>query len=93
MISFMGGSHFSSSASPACLMASDTGPVLGGADMPTDQHSSYSLRHIFQDRILSVNCPDRIQADLMGHKFNRPVYGAGATLAHKLEWMEKVKLK
>jgi len=61
--------------------------------LPTDQHSVYSLRHSFQDRILSVNCPDRIQADLMGHKFNRPVYGTGATLAHKLEWMSKVKLK
>lgn len=61
--------------------------------LPTDQHSVYSLRHSFQDRILSVNCPDRIQADVMGHKFNRPVYGAGATLAHKLEWMQKVQLK
>jgi hypothetical protein len=36
---------------------------------------------------------DRIQADLMGHKFNRPVYGTGAALAQKFEWMRKVQLK
>jgi len=52
--------------------------------IPTQQHTIYSLRHSFQDRLLPVNTPDRIQADLMGHKFNRPQYGEGATLAHKL---------
>lgn len=61
--------------------------------LPSDKHSVYSLRHSFQDRILSVNAPDRIQAELMGHKFQRPMYGDGATLAHKLEWMEKVRIK
>jgi hypothetical protein len=34
--------------------------------------------------------PDRLQADLMGHKFNRPRYGEGPTLAHKLEWLLKL---
>lgn len=61
--------------------------------LPSEQHTIYSLRHSFQDRLLSVNTPDRIQADLMGHKFSRPRYGDGATLGHKLEWMEKVRLK
>lgn len=61
--------------------------------MPTRKHTVYSLRHSFQDRLLAVNTPDRIQADLMGHKFNRPRYGEGATLQHKLEWMKKVQLK
>lgn len=61
--------------------------------LPTDQHTVYSLRHSFQDRLLAVNTPDRIQADLMGHKFGRPRYGDGATLAHKLEWMQKICLK
>ncbi|SJZ44028.1 hypothetical protein SAMN04488128_101227 [Chitinophaga eiseniae] len=61
--------------------------------LPSRQHAVYSLRHSFQDRILSVNCPDRIQADLMGHKFGRPAYGEGATLAHKLEWLKKIQLK
>jgi integrase len=61
--------------------------------LPSDNHSVYSLRHSFQDRILSVNAPDRIQAELMGHKFQRPMYGDGATLAHKLEWVKKVRVK
>lgn len=61
--------------------------------IPSEHHTIYSLRHSFQDRLLAVNTPDRIQADLMGHKFSRPRYGEGATLAHKLEWMKKVQLK
>lgn len=56
------------------------------------KHSVYSLRHSFQDRILSINAPDRVQADLMGHKFERPVYGDGATLEQKRDWMMKIKL-
>jgi len=61
--------------------------------MPSPMHSVYSLRHSFQDRLVAANVPDRIQAQLMGHKFNRPVYGEGGTLAQKLEWMTKIKLR
>jgi integrase len=61
--------------------------------MPSDKHTVYSLRHSFQDRLLAANAPDRVQADLMGHKFHRPYYGDGASLKQKLEWLEKVKLK
>lgn len=61
--------------------------------LPSAQHSVYSLRHSFQDRILSVAAPDRIQAELMGHRFQRPKYGDGGTLELKMEWMEKVCLK
>ncbi len=60
--------------------------------VPSPQHTVYSLRHSFQDRILSVNAPDRIQAELMGHRFQRPKYGDGGTLEHKKEWMEKICL-
>ncbi|MDO6430906.1 hypothetical protein Q4E93_09930 [Flavitalea sp. BT771] len=60
---------------------------------PTEMHSVYSLRHSFQDRILRVDAPDRVQAELMGHKFNRPAYGDGPTLEHKLEWLTKIQLK
>ncbi|HQW94276.1 MAG TPA: hypothetical protein PLU58_00655 [Saprospiraceae bacterium] len=60
---------------------------------PSDRHTLYSLRHSFQDRLLEVNAPDRVQADLMGHKFTRESYGKGATLEKKLEWLEKIKLK
>ena len=57
---------------------------------PSEKHSLYSFRHSFQDRILAVDAPDRVQAELMGHKFNRPKYGSGPTLEHKLEWMNKI---
>ncbi|HAA13072.1 MAG TPA: hypothetical protein DCE41_15820 [Cytophagales bacterium] len=59
---------------------------------PTPKHSLYSLRHSFQDRLLAANAPDRVQADLMGHKFNRPDYGGGASLMQKREWLEKIRL-
>lgn len=61
--------------------------------LPTENHSLYSFRHSFQDRLLAANAPDRVQAELMGHKFNRPKYGSGPTLEHKLEWMNKICIK
>ncbi len=48
--------------------------------LSSSQHSIYSLRQSFQDRILAVNAPDRIQAELIGHKFNRPKYGGDLSL-------------
>jgi len=61
--------------------------------LPSNQYTVYSLRHSFQDRLLAANAPDRVQADLMGHKFQRPAYGKGASLEQKLEWLKKIKLK
>lgn len=61
--------------------------------IPSDKHTVYSLRHSFQDRLLAANAPDRVQADLMGHKFHRPYYGEGSSLKQKLEWLQKVQLK
>lgn len=58
--------------------------------LPSKQHSIYSFRHSFQDALLRVNAPDRVQAELMGHKFQRPKYGNGTTLALKKEGSEKV---
>jgi hypothetical protein len=60
---------------------------------PSDQHSLYSLRHSFQDRLLAANTPDRVQADLMGHKFNRQAYGLGSSLAQRLEYLQKIQLQ
>lgn len=61
--------------------------------LPSAKHSLYSFRHGFQDRILRVNAPDRVQAELMGHKFNRPLYGNGASLEQKKEWLDKICVK
>lgn len=60
--------------------------------LPTDDHSLYSIRHTFQDRLTAVDMPDRVQTELMGHKFDRPVYGEGPTLAHKLEWLTRIAI-
>lgn len=61
--------------------------------LPSAKHTLYSFRHSFQDRILKVNAPDRVQAELMGHKFNRPMYGDGASLEQKKEWMDRICVK
>lgn len=61
--------------------------------LPSDNHSLYSLRHCFQDRLISVEAPDRIQAELMGHKFHRPRYGAGASLEQKQKWLQRIAFK
>ncbi|MEM0943924.1 MAG: hypothetical protein AAGI70_08250 [Pseudomonadota bacterium] len=55
-----------------------------------DGQTLYHLRHSFEDRLTSVECPERIKADLMGHKLDRQRYGMGATLAHKAEWVARV---
>lgn len=53
----------------------------------------YGLRHGFQDRLIEVEVPERIQADLMGHKTLRPKYGKGASLEHVRDWLHKTALK
>ncbi|WP_421724762.1 DUF6538 domain-containing protein [Bauldia sp.] len=60
--------------------------------LPTDDHSLYSIRHTFQDRLTAADMPDRVQADLMGHKFDRPAYGEGPTLEHKRDWLTKLAI-
>ncbi|MFK7966953.1 MAG: hypothetical protein AB8C46_23585 [Burkholderiaceae bacterium] len=48
----------------------------------TDKRQSlYSLRHWFQDQLTKRDVLDRAQAQLMGHKFQRPKYGYGKDLA------------
>lgn len=59
--------------------------------LPSAKHSLYSFRHSFQDRMLAANAPDRVQAELMGHKFNRPKYGNGPSLEQKMDWMQKAR--
>lgn len=61
--------------------------------LPSSDHSLYSLRHSFEDRLTAVEPPDKLQAALMGHKYNRPRYGKGPSLAQKLTWLEKIAFK
>ena len=57
---------------------------------PSPKHSVYSFRHGFQDRLTAAEAPDRIQADLMGHRYVRERYGMGPSLTQKAEWLGKV---
>ncbi|MEP1305096.1 MAG: DUF6538 domain-containing protein [Balneola sp.] len=60
--------------------------------LPTEKHSLYSLRHGFQDRLTRSGVNDRMQAELMGHKFNRPLYGDGPTLKQKYECLKGISI-
>lgn len=67
---------------------------LGGRDLlPTKKHSLYSLRHTFEDRLTAVEAPEKLVAALMGHKWIRPKYGAGPSLAQKRGWLQKIAFK
>ncbi|WP_128291990.1 DUF6538 domain-containing protein [Afifella aestuarii] len=74
-------------------LSSDVNKMLRSRGLlPTEKHSLYSIRHTFQDRLVAADMPDRMQADLMGHKFARPLYGEGPTLAHKREWLLRLAI-
>ncbi len=59
---------------------------------PTERYSLYSLRHGFQDRLTRSGVNDRMQAELMGHKFNRPLYGDGPKLEQKYSCLKNIAI-
>ncbi|MGV8956083.1 MAG: tyrosine-type recombinase/integrase [Cypionkella sp.] len=61
--------------------------------LPTDNHSFYSLRHTFEDRLTAVDAPEKVIAALMGHKSLRPKYGSGPDLEQKQRWMQQIAFK
>lgn len=64
---------------------------LGGRKLlPTEDHSLYSLRHTFEDRLTTIEAPEKLIATLMGHKYARPRYGAGYGLEQKREWLQRI---
>jgi len=48
--------------------------------LESPDHSMYSLRHSWEDRMLSAGIDDRIRRDCLGHRLSRERYGQGATL-------------
>lgn len=60
--------------------------------LPSAQHTMYSLRHSFEDRMLAGKFDDRIRRDLLGHTLTREEYGDGATLAHMQELLQTIAL-
>lgn len=57
---------------------------------PTEQHSAYSLRHTFKDRLRDIEAPEEIIDELMGHKKSGPKYGRGHKLETKYGWLKKI---
>ncbi|MEW6257019.1 MAG: tyrosine-type recombinase/integrase [Pseudomonadota bacterium] len=60
---------------------------------PTEDHSLYSLRHTFEDRLTAIEAPEKVIAQLMGHKWSRPRYGAGPSLAQAADWLSRIAFK
>lgn len=61
--------------------------------LPTEGTTLYSLRHTFEDRLTAVEAPDKVAAAMMGHKYHRPRYGVGPSLAQKREWLERIAFR
>jgi integrase len=60
---------------------------------PTKDHSVYSLRHSFKDRLVAAEAPDSLIDSLMGHKTYKPKYGKGPSLELKLKFLESIVLR
>lgn len=61
--------------------------------LETENHSLYSLRHSFEDRMLAAGIDERVRRDLMGHSLGgRQRYGSGASLADASELLAKIAL-
>lgn len=60
---------------------------------PFPRVSLYSLRHTFEDRLTKAEPPEKIQAYVMGHKYDRPKYGSPPDLEQLVGWMNKIAFR
>lgn len=56
--------------------------------LETSEHTLYSLRHSFEDRMLAAGIDERVRRDLFGHRLDRERYGEGATLEMKRRMLQ-----
>jgi len=52
---------------------------------PSEKHTIYSFRHLFEDRMKEAGLDHELRCILMGHALERPKYGSGGSL----EWRHK----
>lgn len=57
----------------------------------TPRHTLYSLRHSFESRMLKADFPERLKAELMGHRIQREKYGE-VDLEHVRDWLLKIAI-
>ena len=67
--------------------------MLENSLRPTRDHSVYSLRHSFRDRLIGAEAPDSLIDSLMGHKTYKPKYGNGPSLELKLKFLELIAFR
>ena len=58
----------------------------------TPSHTAYSIRHYVENALLAAKVDDRVRADILGHKYNRPSYGDGGALAGRAEALALIAL-
>lgn len=56
----------------------------------TPNHTAYSLRHSFEDRMTEAHVDDRVRAEMMGHEYARPDYGRGGSLEFRAEVLKPI---
>lgn len=57
---------------------------------PTKDHTVYSLRHSFKDRLVAIEAPDSLIDSLMGHKTYKPKCGRGPSLELKVKFLSQI---
>jgi len=60
---------------------------------PTEEHTVYSLRHSFKDRLVAAEAQDSLIDSLMGHDTYKPKYGKGPSLELKLKYLQRIAFK
>lgn len=59
----------------------------------TPEHTLYSLRHGFKDRLRETEAADELKDELMGHDTKKPKYGDGHGLHLKMKYIERIALQ
>lgn len=58
----------------------------------TPAHTPYSLRHYVENMLQATGADDRVRADILGHRYERPRYGDGGALAGRRAALLKIAL-
>ncbi|AQT47932.1 DUF6538 domain-containing protein [Bartonella choladocola] len=59
---------------------------------PSEKHSIYSFRHLFEDRMKEAGVDHELRRILMGHSLKRPEYGSGGSLEWRLQELSKIAI-
>jgi integrase len=60
---------------------------------PTEDHTVYSLRHSFKDRLIAIEAQDSMIDSLMGHDTYKPKYGKGPSLDLKRKYLQRIAFR